>query len=79
MKGTRSKKCASCNCCKRLYRRYIYDYWCDGKYFCTELNDLTKRENVCDKWRRRIFEYDLSNERLKTAEEDIVFLIETLT
>ncbi len=40
---------------------------------------MTKRENVCDKWRRRIFEYDLSNERLKTAEEDIVFLIETLT
>lgn len=72
------RKCGNCNYCKRVYRRYEYDFWRDGKFYCTNRNDLTRPESRCGEWQRKIEEYDLSSERLKSAETDVKFIINVL-
>lgn len=74
MKAT--KKCKNCNFCKRVYRRGLYRFWKDSFYYCLCRESLTERENGCEWWKRKITEYDLSEQRFIDAEKDIRYLSE---
>ncbi len=80
----KTKKCRSCNYCKRVYRKFRYGFGYgiefSKAYYCTACKKITEPEsepceNFCRKKRR---ETDLSPQRFDEAEEAIRFISKSL-
>ena len=68
-------KCSTCNYCKVVYRRTGVRYWRGKEHYCAEQKKLVKTSDCCDMWQKRTTEYDLSENRFNSVQNDILKLI----
>ncbi len=67
----KTKKCKTCNNCKRVYDKGLYRYFRWNWHYCTKREEVTELKNGCEEWEKRKTEYDLSPQRFDEVENDI--------
>ena len=63
--------CGNCNNCKKIYRKYAYEYHREKTDYCTVKEEITQADSVCVSWRKKQREYDLSPLRFDEAVNDL--------
>ena len=65
------KTCGNCNNCKKIYRKYAYRYYKEKTNYCMIKEEITQEDSVCESWRKKQREYDLSPQRFDEVKNDL--------
>ena len=65
------KSCKNCALCEQVYRKGGYGFYADNLFLCAVTENFTDRKSVCESWREKAVEYDISLGRFNKAKEDV--------
>ena len=74
----KTKRCGKCKYCYQMYDRTGYTYSKCYDFYCALKDDITNVDGCCERWKQNKVEYDLSVERLRQTEKDLIFMIENV-
>ena len=65
------KTCGNCNNCKKIYRKYAYQYHKEKTDYCTVKEEIVSPDGACESWCKKQREYDLSPQRFDDVVKDL--------
>ncbi len=70
--------CKTCDSCKQLYQRLLWSHFGTRLFYCMRKEKIIGRNEFCPEWSKRRSASDISPERLREAEENVLYLCEKL-